>query len=67
MMGAVSQKVGFACVQAEMGSNEAISQLARLRTKVKYTVALRLIEADGGFDLGSRLRLALCFREHRQP
>jgi len=46
MMGAVSQKVGFACVQAlgEMGSNEAISQLARLRTKVKYTVALRLIE-----------------------
>ena len=46
MLGAVSQKVGFACVQAlgAMGSNEAIAQLARLRTKVKYAVALRLIE-----------------------
>ena len=46
MLGAVSQKVGFACVQAlgAMESNEAISQLARLCAKVKYTVALRLIE-----------------------
>jgi hypothetical protein len=46
MLGAVSQKVGFACVQAlgTMESNEAISQLARLRAKVKYTVALKLIE-----------------------
>jgi Domain of unknown function (DUF4132) len=46
MLGAVSQKVGFAGVQAlgAMESNEAVSQLARLRAKVKYTVALRLIE-----------------------
>lgn len=46
MLGAVSQKVGFACVQAlgEMGSNEAVSQLTRLRSKVKYSVARRLIE-----------------------
>jgi Domain of unknown function (DUF4132) len=46
MLGAVSQKVGFACVQAlgSMECKEAISQLARLRVKVKYTVALRLIE-----------------------
>jgi uncharacterized protein DUF4132 len=46
MLGAVSQKVGFACVQAlgAMEANEAVAQLARLRAKVKYTVALRLIE-----------------------
>jgi hypothetical protein len=46
MLGAVSQKVGFACVQAlgSMECNEAISQLARLRAKVKYAVAQRLIE-----------------------
>lgn len=46
MIGAVSQKVGFACVQA-LGSMEcpdAVAQLARLRAKVKYAVALRLIE-----------------------
>jgi hypothetical protein len=46
MLGAVSQKVGFACVQGlgATETNEAVSQLARLRAKVKYTVALRLIE-----------------------
>jgi hypothetical protein len=46
MIGAVSQKVGFACVQAlgAMESSEAISQLTRLRAKVKYSVARRLIE-----------------------
>ena len=46
MIGAVSQKVGFACVQAlgTMECNEAIAQLTRLRTRVKYSVALRLIE-----------------------
>ena len=46
MLGAVSQKVGFACVQAlgAMQCSEAISQLTRLRTKVKYSVARRLIE-----------------------
>src|SRR5215469_130039 len=46
MLGAVSQKVGFACVQAlgAMECNEGVSQLARLRTKIKYSVAQRLIE-----------------------
>jgi hypothetical protein len=46
MMGAVSQKVGFAGVQVlgSMECSEAVSQLARLRTKVKYSVARRLIE-----------------------
>ncbi len=46
MIGAVSQKVGFACVQAlgSMECTEAVSQLARLRARVKYSVALRLIE-----------------------
>ena len=46
MLGAVSQKVGFACVQAlgSMDCNEAVSELARLRTKIKYAVAQRLIE-----------------------
>jgi hypothetical protein len=45
-IGAVSQKVGFACVQAlgSMECPEAVSQLARLRAKIKYSVALRLIE-----------------------
>jgi hypothetical protein len=46
MLGAVSQKVGFACVQAlgAMECSEAVAQLTRLRAKVKYTVARRLIE-----------------------
>ena len=46
MLGAVSQKVGFSCVQAlgVMECNEAVSQLTRLRAKVKYSVAQRLIE-----------------------
>jgi hypothetical protein len=46
MMGAVSQKVGFAGVQAlgAMEGSEAVSQLTRLRAKVKYSVARRLIE-----------------------
>ena len=46
MLGAVSQKVGFSCVQALglMECNEAISQLTRLRAKVKYSVAQRLVE-----------------------
>lgn len=45
-LGAVSQKVGFACVQAlgAMECQEAVSQLTRLRARVKYTVARRLIE-----------------------
>ena len=46
LLGAVSQKVGFACAQAlgEMECGEAVAQLTRLRAKVKYTVARRLIE-----------------------
>lgn len=45
-LGAVSQKVGFACVQAlgAMDCSEAVSQLTRLRARIKYTVARRLIE-----------------------
>ena len=45
-LGAVSQKVGFACAQAlgAMECSEAVSQLTRMRAKVKYTVARRLIE-----------------------
>jgi Domain of unknown function (DUF4132) len=45
-IGAVSQKVGFACIQAlgVMECNEAVCQLTRLRGKVKYSVARRLIE-----------------------
>ncbi|HKW68538.1 MAG TPA: DUF4132 domain-containing protein [Terriglobales bacterium] len=45
-LGAVSQKVGFACVQAlgTMDCSEAVSQLTRLRARVKYSVAKRLIE-----------------------
>ena len=46
MIGAVSQKVGFAAAQAlgAMNCGEAVAQLTRLRAKVKYTVALKLIE-----------------------
>ena len=46
MIGAVSQKVGFAGAQAlgAMDCTEAVAQLTRLRAKVKYTVALKLIE-----------------------
>ncbi len=46
MLGAVSQKVGFASVQAlgTMRSSRAIAELSRMRSKVKYTVARRLIE-----------------------
>jgi hypothetical protein len=46
MQGAISQKVGFACVQAlgAMQCGDAIAQLSRLRVKVKYTIARRLIE-----------------------
>ncbi|HLJ23306.1 MAG TPA: DUF4132 domain-containing protein [Candidatus Acidoferrales bacterium] len=46
LLGAVSQKVGFTCVQAlgAMQCGEAVAQLTRLRAKVKYTVARRLIE-----------------------
>jgi hypothetical protein len=46
MLGAVSQKVGFACAQAlgSMECSEAVSQLTRLRAKVQYSVARRLIE-----------------------
>jgi Domain of unknown function (DUF4132) len=45
-LGAVSQKVGFACVQAlgAMDCSEAVVQLTRFRARVKYTVARRLIE-----------------------
>jgi hypothetical protein len=46
MLGAVSQKVGLACAQAlgSMECSEAVSQLTRLRAKVTYSVARRLIE-----------------------
>jgi hypothetical protein len=46
LLGAVSQKVGFACAQAlgAMDCSEAVAQLTRLRAKVKYTVARRLID-----------------------
>ncbi len=46
MLGAVSQKVGFAGVQAlgVMECAEAVAQLTRLRAKVRYAVALKLIE-----------------------
>ncbi len=45
-LGAISQKVGFACIQAlgGMQCKEAVSQLTRLRAKVKYSTARRLIE-----------------------
>lgn len=56
MLGAVSQKVGFACVQAlgSMESNEAIAQLARLRARVKYAVALKLIDKSLNAAAGRR-------------
>jgi hypothetical protein len=49
-LGAVSQKVGFACAQAlgSMECNEAVSQLTRLRARVTYSVARRLIEKSLG-------------------
>jgi len=45
-IGPVSARVGFACVNvlAEMPGMEAVSQLSRMRVKVKYAVALKLIE-----------------------
>jgi hypothetical protein len=45
-LGAVSQKVGFACAQAlgSMECSEAVSQLTRLRARVTHSVARRLIE-----------------------
>jgi hypothetical protein len=46
MKGAVSQKVGLACVQAlgAIGSRDAIAQLTRMRAKTNYSVARKLIE-----------------------
>jgi Domain of unknown function (DUF4132) len=46
LTGAVSQKVGFACIHAlgTMQCKEAVSQLTRLRARVKYSTARRLIE-----------------------
>jgi hypothetical protein len=46
MVGAVSQKVGLACVQAlgSMASREAIAQLTRMRAKIKYSMARKLID-----------------------
>lgn len=46
MLGAVSQKVGMASAQAlgAIECGEAVAQLTRLRAKVKYAVARRLIE-----------------------
>lgn len=46
MVGAVSQKVGLACVQAlgTMASREAIAQLTRLRAKIKYSMARKLTD-----------------------
>lgn len=45
-VGAVSHKVGNACVNvlAEMPGLHAIGQLSRLRTRMKYTTAKRLVE-----------------------
>jgi hypothetical protein len=44
--GPVSARVGFACVNslAEMQGMESVAQLTRMRVKVKYAVALKLIE-----------------------
>jgi hypothetical protein len=46
MLGAVSQKVGNACVNvlAELPGFEPVSQLSRLAQRVKYDTAQRLIE-----------------------
>jgi hypothetical protein len=51
LLGAVSQKVGFACIQAlgTMQCKEAVSQLTRLRAKIKYSTARRLIEKSLNF------------------
>ncbi len=45
-IGPVSARVGFACVNvlAGMQGLEAVAQLTRMRVKVKYAVALKLIE-----------------------
>jgi hypothetical protein len=45
-VGPVSARVGFACVNslAEMPGKEPVAQLTRMRIKVKYAVALNLIE-----------------------
>jgi len=46
MLGAVSQKVGNACVNvlAELPGRQPVSQLSRLAQRVKYDTAQRLIE-----------------------
>lgn len=46
MLGAVSQKVGLACVQAlgAMASRDAVAQLTRMRAKIKYSTTRRLID-----------------------
>src|SRR6185436_15117359 len=46
MLGAVSQKVGNACVNvlAELPGREPVSQLSRLARRVRYDTAQRLIE-----------------------
>ena len=45
-IGPVSARVGFACVNtlAEMPGMESVAQLTRMRAKVRYAVALKLIE-----------------------
>ena len=45
-IGPVSARVGFACVNAlsEMPGMDPVAQLTRMRAKVKYAVALKLIE-----------------------
>jgi hypothetical protein len=45
-IGPVSARVGFACVNvlAEMPGMEPVSQLSRMRVKIRYAVALKLIE-----------------------
>lgn len=46
MLGAVSQKVGLAAIQAlgAMASREAIAQLTRMRARINYATARRLID-----------------------
>ena len=45
-IGPISARVGFACVNtlAEMPGMDSVAQLTRMRAKVKYAVALKLIE-----------------------
>jgi hypothetical protein len=45
-IGPISARVGFACVNtlAEMPGMEPVAQLTRMRAKVRYIVALKLIE-----------------------